>query len=86
MEEVIAFTDFENNDEKVDAVILNLEQIGETARKISDETKQNYPSIHWPSIVGLRNVISHEFESIRLNIIYDIATENILELLSKILK
>ncbi len=35
------FTDFENNDEKVDAVILNLEQIGETAKKLSDETKQN---------------------------------------------
>lgn len=84
MEEVDAFTDFENKDEKVDAVILNLEQIGETAKKLSDETKQNYPSIHWPSIIGLRNIISHEYEGIKLNIIYDIATENISELLSKL--
>lgn len=84
IEEVDTFTDFENNDKKVDAVILNLEQIGETAKKLSDETKQNYPSIQWPSIIGLRNMISHEYEGIRLNIIYDIATVNIPELLSKL--
>ena len=84
MEVVDIFTDFENNDEKVDAVILNLEQIGEIAKKLSDETKQNYPSIHWPSIIGLRNMISHEYEGIRLNIIYDIATVNIPDLLSKL--
>lgn len=84
IEEVHTFKDFENNDEKVDAVILNLEQIGETANKLSDETKQNHPSIRWPSIIGLRNMISHEYEGIRLNIIYDIATVNIPELLSKL--
>jgi len=84
MEEVDTFTDFENNDEKVDAVILNLEQIGESAKKLSDETKQNYTSIHWPSVIGLRNMISHEYEGIKLNIIYDIATVNIPELLSKL--
>ena len=39
IEEVDTFKDFENNDEKADAVILNLEQIGETAKKLSDETK-----------------------------------------------
>ena len=86
MEEVGTFKDFENNDDKVDAVILNLEQIGETAKEISDETKQMYNSIHWPSIIGLRNMISHEYEGIRLNIIYDIASVNIPEFLSKLVK
>ena len=84
MEEVDTITDFEYNDEKVDAVILNLEQIGETAKKLSEETKQIYNSVHWLSIIGLRNMISHEYEGIRLNIIYDIATVNIPELLSKL--
>lgn len=84
IDEVDSFIDFESNDEKVDAVILNMEQIGETAKKLSDETKENYPTIHWPSIIGLRNMISHEYEGIKLNIIFDIATVNIPELLSKI--
>jgi uncharacterized protein with HEPN domain len=84
MESINVFSDFENNEEKVDAVILNLEQIGETAKKLSSETKQIYHYIHWPSIIGLRNMISHEYEGIRLNIIYDIATVNIPELLTKL--
>ncbi len=84
MKEVNTFTNFENNDEKVDAVILNLEQIGETAKKLSDKTKQNYSTIHWPSIIRLRNMISHEYEGIRLNIIYDIAIVYIPDLLSKL--
>jgi len=84
MEGVDSFTVFEKNEEKVDAVILNLEQIGETAKKLSKKTQQDYPSIHWPSIIGLRNMISHEYEGIRLNIIYDVATLNIPELLSKL--
>lgn len=86
MEAVHTFTVFEDNDEKIDAVILNLEQIGETAKKLSVETKEKYASIHWPSIIGLRNMISHEYEGIRLNIIYDIATVNIPQLLSKLHK
>ena len=82
MDEAKTFSVFKQNDEKIDAVILNLEQIGETAKKLSSEAKQNYPSIHWPKIIGLRNMISHEYEGVKLNIIFDIATINIPELLS----
>jgi uncharacterized protein with HEPN domain len=82
MEEAKTFPEFKQNDEKIDAVILNLEQIGETAKKLSSEIKQRYPYIDWPKIIGLRNMISHEYEGIRLNITFDIATINIPELLS----
>lgn len=78
------FDDFSSNDEKVDAVILNLEQIGETAKKISPESKVLYHDIHWPGIIGLRNIISHEYEGIRLMIIYEIATQNIPDMLQKL--
>jgi uncharacterized protein with HEPN domain len=37
MEEAKTFPEFKQNDEKIDAVILNLEQIGETAKKLSSE-------------------------------------------------
>lgn len=84
MEVVDTFSSFEENGEKVDAVILNLEQIGETAKKLSSDSKKNYGAIHWPKIIGLRNVISHEYEGVKLNIIYDIATVNIPELISQL--
>jgi uncharacterized protein with HEPN domain len=58
-------------------VILNLEQIGETAKKLTKETREKYPNINWASIIGLRNMISHDYEGVRLEIIYEIAIKHI---------
>lgn len=85
MEKVASYNDFIINDEKVDAVILNLEQIGETAKKLSDDIKETYPNIKWINIVGLRNIISHEYEGINLLIIYDIAIKDIKDLYMKLI-
>jgi len=77
MRPVKSFNEFISIPEKVDAVILNLEQIGETAKKLSLEIRKEYPKINWPSIIGLRNMISHEYEGVKLEIIYEIATKHI---------
>jgi uncharacterized protein with HEPN domain len=71
--------------QKVDAVMLNLEQIGETAKKLSLQTKTHFPSIHWPSIIGLRNMISHQYEGVKLLIVYEIVMKNIPTLLQILL-
>ena len=84
LEGIDKIEDFETNDEKVDAVIFNLEQIGETAKKITDQTKNMYKSIHWVSIIGLRNIISHDYEGVRLSIIYEIAKYSITMLLEQL--
>jgi uncharacterized protein with HEPN domain len=77
--------DWTNDPQKVDAVMLNLEQIGETAKKLSLETKTHFPSIHWPSIIGLRNMISHQYEGIKLHLVYEIVVHNIPALLQSLL-
>ncbi|MFH1744050.1 MAG: DUF86 domain-containing protein [bacterium] len=46
------------------AVERNLEIIGEAARGVSQETRHSYPDIPWQSIIGLRNVIAHEYGEI----------------------
>jgi uncharacterized protein with HEPN domain len=73
--------EFISNPEKVDAVILILEQIGETAIKLSSLAKNRYPDVNWPGIIGLRNMISHKYEGIRLQIIYEIAVNRIPKLI-----
>ena len=85
LEEITSIEEFESNEEKVDAVLLNLEQIGETAKKLSEEFKDSVSKIEWNKIIGLRNLISHEYEGVDLTIIYNVATINIPEIL-KILK
>jgi uncharacterized protein with HEPN domain len=74
------------NEEKIDAIILNLEQVGETVKKLSDLYKQKHSDIDWINIAGLRNLISHEYEDVDLLLIYTIAKENINELLQKLIK
>lgn len=78
--------DFIVNEEKIDAVLLNLEQIGETAKKLSEAYKKLYPNIEWNKIIGLRNLISHEYEGVDTTIIYNVATTSIPKLLKSLLK
>ena len=83
---VSSFEEFLTMDEKIDAVKMNLEQIGETTKKISDIKKNKDVEIEWKKIIGLRNVISHEYEGVSLKIIYDIVKEYIPNLLHRLKK
>ncbi len=60
-----------------DAMLRNFEIIGEASNHISEETKDNYPLIEWHKIRGMRNFVSHEYFSTRLETIWDSALENI---------
>ena len=47
------------------AVERNLEIIGEAARHVSLGARENNPDIPWASIIGLRNIVAHEYGEIR---------------------
>ncbi|MDY0100621.1 MAG: HepT-like ribonuclease domain-containing protein [Bacilli bacterium] len=85
LKSVDTIDDFITNEEKVDAVLLNLEQIGETAKKLSKLYKVFYPDIEWNKIIGLRNLISHDYEGVDTTLIYNVATNNIPKLLESLL-
>jgi len=55
-----------------DAVVRNLEIIGEAARHLPAEITDRVPAIEWPKIMGLRNILTHEYFGINLAIIWDI--------------
>jgi uncharacterized protein with HEPN domain len=60
-------------DEKtVDAVIRNLEVIGEAARNVPEPLRQGCPETEWCKIVALRNILIHDYFGINLEIIWDI--------------
>lgn len=56
----------------VDAIIRNLEIIGEAVKKIPPEIKKKYPHIEWKKIAGLRDILIHEYFGVNLEIIWDI--------------
>lgn len=80
---------FSNNEEKVDATVFAISQIGELVKNISKETMEKNPNIEWIIIKNLRNKIVHDYEGIKLNFIWDIITKDIIQLktdLEKILE
>jgi uncharacterized protein with HEPN domain len=60
-----------------DAVLYNLVVIGEAAAQLGDETRSEAPQIPWTSVVGLRNLIAHEYFRVDLDVIQDIVSESL---------
>ncbi|MGL4880282.1 MAG: HepT-like ribonuclease domain-containing protein, partial [Waterburya sp.] len=63
--------DFVTNLQLQDAVIRRILIIGEAARRISQETKQNLPTVPWTAINGIRNRLVHEYDDIDLDVVWD---------------
>jgi len=55
-----------------DAVVRRLEIIGEAAGRVSTVTQKKYPKLPWQAMKGTRNRVIHEYDSIELDIIWDI--------------
>ncbi|MBI3189870.1 MAG: DUF86 domain-containing protein [Ignavibacteriales bacterium] len=86
-EKVLRFTkgmtykDFVHDDLHFDAVLRNLEIIGEAVKNISEETRNKYPKIKWRKIAGFRDIVAHEYFGINDETVWDIVENEIPALL-----
>ena len=69
--------DFIEEDLIIDAIIRNLEIIGEAAKKIPIEIRRKYPKIEWKKISCFRDILIHEYFGIDLEIIWDVLNNKI---------
>jgi len=67
-----------------DAVIRNLEIIGEATKKISQDLRNNYIEIPWREMAGLRDVLIHDYMGIDINIVWNIVQKDLPGLKDKI--
>jgi len=61
----------------VDAVIRNLEVIGEAARHVPDSVRERFAEIPWADIVGMRSILVHEYFGIDFEILWHTAQTDI---------
>jgi uncharacterized protein with HEPN domain len=64
------FEQFRDDQKTVDAVVRNLEVIGEAVRHLSADHENLPGDIPWTDIAGMRNVLIHEYFGVDLNIIW----------------
>jgi len=63
-----------------DATLYRLHTIAEATQRISSGLKAPYPEVNWRGIAGFRNVLVHEYMSLRLATVWDVIERDLPEL------
>ncbi|MCJ7778211.1 MAG: DUF86 domain-containing protein [Sedimentisphaerales bacterium] len=85
-EKVLRFTkelslpDLIQDERTYDAVVRNLEIIGEAAKNISENLRTQMPNIEWRKIAGMRDMLAHDYFGIDNDILWDVVQNKIPEL------
>jgi uncharacterized protein with HEPN domain len=67
-----------------EAVIRQIEVIGEAVRRVSAEFRELHPEIPWQDIAGMRSKLIHEYDRINLYLVWDTAINDIPALIEQI--
>src|SRR5260221_4144078 len=71
---------FMASEELQDAVIRNVEVIGEAAKRVSAEVRGRLASLDWKAICGMRDVLIHDYIGVDLDEVWNVASFQIPEL------
>ena len=80
----VSFEQFKQDDKTYDAVVRNLEIIGEAAKNIPETIRVKMPGIEWKKTAGLRDVIAHAYFGIDDAILWDVVQHKVPELIQAI--
>jgi len=69
-----------------DAVVRQLEIIGEATKRVSNELRLKHPDIPWSDMAGMRDVLIHDYIDVDLGVVWKTASEDILDLKALIIK
>jgi uncharacterized protein with HEPN domain len=67
-----------------DAVVHNLEILGEATKSLSEEIRHQYPAIPWRNIAGTRDRLIHHYFGINQEIVWQITQQDLPQLKNQI--
>lgn len=80
----MTFEEFTDDEKTVDAVLRNFEVIGEAAKNIPEELRQEHEDVPWSEMAGMRDRLIHGYSSVDLHIVWMTVIEEIPLLISQI--
>ena len=80
----LAFSDFVRDLKTHDAVIRNLEIIGEAIKKVPEEVRKEHPKVEWKKIGSLRDILIHEYFGVDDEILWDIVQHKLPKLKNQV--
>ena len=75
--EGLDFHAFVRNELVYDAVLRNLEVLGEAAKKVPGSVRARHPSVEWRAIAGLRDVLAHAYFALDEATLWDIVAQKV---------
>ena len=78
----ISYEKFLDDFKSQDAVIRNLEVLGEAAKLISSDIKKKFNQIPWKDITGTRDRLIHDYFGVNIDIVWDIVKNELPQLVS----
>ena len=80
------FEKFQNDELVTDAVVRNVEIIGEASNNLTRDFRSKNPNIEWQKIIATRNRIVHGYATVDMEIIWNITQSNLPSLKTEIEK
>jgi uncharacterized protein with HEPN domain len=68
---------FDDSDLIQDAVIRNLEVIGEAAKGVPDDFRAQWPTVPWRRLAGFRDILIHAYRSVRMDTVWNAAADRL---------
>jgi len=65
--------EFFSNTEKQDAVLRNVEVIGEAVRNIPSDVRQKYKHVQWSQMAGTRDKLIHHYFGVNWEIVWNVS-------------
>lgn len=75
---------FEQDEQAFDAVLKNLEVIGEASKRLPAPFRDVHPEVAWREIAGLRDIVVHQYFGLDLDIVWDVVANRVPDLLVRL--
>ena len=83
--ESVSKEEFDHNQMLQEACILNVLQVGELAAKVIEyELDKEHPDIEWRQMRGMRNRLVHDYDGVRMDMVWDVIKNDFPAVLNKL--
>lgn len=82
--DTMSYETFSQDTRTQDAVIRNLEIIGEATKQLSETVRTRHPDIPWRSMAGMRDCLIHDDSGVNLDIVWLVVNQDLPVLLQSV--